>query len=130
MNTLNDATLVKQYLLWGQKNNIQVNTVHDAFIANAADMLTSRQALREIYAIAVKSESVKATLDEMLARGLPRALYNQYMDEAIDIGIIPVAGRSRVGGKLLTKADILTYEDILQKVPNEFKDNRYWYGIG
>jgi SPP1 gp7 family putative phage head morphogenesis protein len=129
-NHSNDATLVKQFHLWGAKNNVQTGTVHDAFFTNAADMLASRQALREIYATAVKSESVKATLDEMLARGLPRALYNQYMDEAIAIGIIPVAGKSRVGGKLLTKADILTYEDILQTVPSEFKDNRYWYGVG
>jgi SPP1 gp7 family putative phage head morphogenesis protein len=129
-NHSNDAVLVKQYHLWGRRNNVQTGTVHDAFFSNAADMLASRQALREIYATAVRSESVKATLDEMLARGLPRALYNQYMEEAIRIGIIPVAGKSVVGGRVLTKADILTREDILRTVPGDFKDNRYWYGIG
>jgi hypothetical protein len=93
-------------------------------------MLESRQALKEIYARAVQSESIKATLDEMYARGMPRELYLKYMNEAIDIGLIPVAGRSRIDGKLLTQADILTREDILAAVPGQFKDNRYWYGIG
>ena len=129
-NHSNDAVLIKQYHLWGKKNNIQTSGVHDAFISNAADMLKARQALREIYARAVQGESVKATLDEMLARGLPRDLYNKYLNEAIDIGLIPVVGRSRIDGKLVTKADILTAKDILENVPSEFKDNRYWYGIG
>ena len=53
------------------------------------------------------ANSIKATLDEMRARGFPDDLYHKYLDEAIEIGLIPVAGRSRVGGKLLTKEDIL-----------------------
>lgn len=93
-------------------------------------MLDARQALKEIYGNAVTKNSIKATLDEMLARGLPEELYNQYLNEAIDTGLIPVVGRSRINGKLLTKDDILTKEDILAPVGSDFKSNRYWYGIG
>lgn len=66
----------------------------------------------------------------MLARGFPRELYNQYLNEAIDIGLIPVVGRSRVGGRLLEESDILTEADILEQIPTGFKTNRSWYGIG
>jgi hypothetical protein len=129
-NHSNDATLVKQFHLWGKKSNIQTSTIHDAFFTNAADMLDARKALRIIYANAVEKDSIKSTLDEMLARGFPRDLYDKYLNEAIDIGLIPVAGRSRVGGKILTKEDILTKSDILATVQENFKDNRYFYGIG
>lgn len=57
-------------------------------------------------------------------------MYDLYLNEAIDIGLIPVAGRSRVGGKLLEESDILTKEDILATIPKGFKNNRSWYGIG
>jgi hypothetical protein len=129
-NHSNDATIVKNFHIWGSKNDIQTSTIHDAFYTNAADMLKSREALKQIYAHASESQSIKATLDEMYARGLPRDLYNKYLNEAIDIGLIPVVGRSRIDGKLITKSDILTREDILNPVPGQFNDNRYWYGIG
>ena len=93
-------------------------------------MLEAREALRQIYARSLQADSVRATLEEMRARGLPEELYQQYLNEAIDIGLIPVVGRSVVGGKVLTEEDILKQEDILQKVPTDFKQNRYWYGIG
>lgn len=66
----------------------------------------------------------------MLARGMSREMYDLYLNEAIDIGLIPVAGRSRVGGKLLEESDILTKEDILAVIPKGFTNNRSWYGIG
>lgn len=129
-NHSNDATLVKNFHIWGKNNNVTTSTVHDAFVTNAADMLPARQALRELYAHAASNDSIKATLDEMYRRGLPREIYLQYLNEAIDIGLIPVAGRSVVGGKVLTQADILYPEQILEQVENDFKKNRYWYGIG
>ena len=109
---------------------MQTSTVHDAFFTNAADMLRSREALKQIYAHSLEANSIKATLDEMYSRGLPRDMYNKYLNEAIDIGLIPVVGRSRIDGRLVSQADILTKEDILSPVPGQFKDNRYWYGIG
>lgn len=130
MNHSNDATLVKQFHLWGRKNDVATSTIHDAFFANAADMLKARTALRKIYATVTDKSPIKATLDEMLARGLPRELYDKYMNEAIDIGLIPVVGRSRVGGRLLRDDDILLRNDILREVPEGFESNLGWYGIG
>ena len=129
-NHSNDATLVKQFHLWGRRKNVPTATIHDAFFTNAADLLEAKTALRASYARAVKQETIKATLDEMRARGLPKELYDKYLNEAIDIGLIPVVGRSRVGGKLLEAKDILTEEDILEQIPKGFKSNRSWYGIG
>ena len=116
--------------MWGKKSDVDTSSIHDAFFTDAADLLKAKEALRLIYANTITKNVVKATLDEMLARGLPRDLYNQYLNEAIDIGLIPVAGRSRIGGKLITEADILTAEDILEKLPKGFTSNRSWYGIG
>jgi len=130
MNHSNDATLVKNFHLWGSRSGTPTATIHDAFFTNAADMLKAKTALRESYAEALNANSIKKTLDEMLARGLPRELYDQYLNEAIDIGLIPVAGRSVVGGRVLTEADILTKSDILAPIPPGFTSNRSWYGIG
>lgn len=129
-NHSNDAVIVKKFHLWGKANGVQTSTIHDAFFANAADMLKGRNALRGIYAETLDKNIIKMTLDEMRARGLPAEIYQKYLDEAIETGLIPVAGRSRVGGKLLTKEDILTKDDVLQKVPPGFKVDYGWYGVG
>ena len=93
-------------------------------------MLKARQALRTIYAQALEKNVVKMTLDEMRARGLPKEVYDQFLQEAIETGLIPVIGRSRVGGRLMKDTDILLREDILQEVPSDFKDDYGWYGVG
>ncbi len=129
-NHSNDATLVKQFHLWGKQVGIPTSTVHDAFVTNAADMVTARNALRGIYARALNANSVKKTLDEMRARGLPKDLYDQFLNEAIEKGIIPIVGRSRIDGRLLTEDDILKVEEILEEVPSDFDDDHGWYGIG
>ena len=116
--------------MWGSESNTTTATIHDAFFTNAADMLKAKAALRESYAKAVNASSVKATLDEMKARGLPQELYDKYLNEAIDIGLIPVPGRSVVGGKVLTENDILKSSDILTPIPRGFSNNKSWYGIG
>jgi len=129
-NHSNDAVVVKRFHLWGQKNGVPTSTIHDAFFTNAADMLKARDGLRQIYAKALKSNTIKDTLDEMLARGLPRNLYDKYLNEAIESGLIPVVGRSRVGGRRLRDTDILTQEDILKDVRQLFEEDAYWYGVG
>ncbi len=129
-NHSNDATLVKKFHLWGKDNNIQTSTIHDAFVANAADMIKGRKALRKIYAESLKNNSIKLTLDEMLARGLPKELYDKYLNEAIDTGLIPVAGRSIVDGKVLKESDILKEEDILKSIPEGFNNDLGFYGVG
>jgi len=129
-NHSNDAVIVKKFHLWGKKNNVPTSTIHDAFFANAAVMTKAREGLREIYAEVLKDNVIEMTLKEMLNRGLPREVYNKFRKEAIDIGLIPVAGRSRVGGKLLTDDDILKALDILEKIPEGFTKDRAWYGVG
>ena len=129
-NHSNDAVIVKRFHLWGKQNNIQTSTVHDAFFANAADMLKGRAALRKIYAEMLKNNVILMTLTEMKARGLPEAIYQKYLDEAIDKGLIPVPGRSKINGRTMTEKDILNESDILKEVPNGFKNDFGWYGVG
>ena len=62
--------------------------------------------------------------------GMGKDLYEKYLTEAIDIGLIPIAGKSRVGGKLLKESDILTDKDILKDIPKGFKNDYGWYGVG
>ncbi len=128
-NHSNDAVLVKKFHLWGRDNNIPTSTIHDAFFTNAADMLAARRALRNSYAELVETNTIKMTLDEMLARGLPRDVYNKYLEEAILLGLIPVPGKSIVGGRLMTVDDILTKEDILKEIKDDFTSNYGWYGV-
>jgi hypothetical protein len=130
MNHSNDATLVKGFHEWGAKNNISTSTIHDAFFTNAADMMASKRALRQLYAKMLETSSIKATLDEMLKRGLPRNVYDDFLNEAIEKGLIPVPGRSRVGGRLLQEDDLLKMLDIQRPIKEDFKDNYDWYGIG
>jgi hypothetical protein len=111
-------------------NETHLTKRHDAFFANATHMLEARKALREIYANTLKSNVIKKTLDEMLARGLPEELYLKYLNEAIDIGLIPVPGRSKIGGKIIQIEDILTREDILKEIPEGFDNDLGFYGVG
>jgi len=126
----NDAVLVKRFHIWGRENNVNTATVHDAFFTNIGEMLEAKQALRNIYAKAAESNVIKQTLDEMRARGFPKELYDKYLNEAIEIGLIPIPGKSRIGGRLLTDTDILTREDILRDIDEVFEDDLSWYGVG
>jgi hypothetical protein len=93
-------------------------------------MLNAKGALRGIYGDLVETTPIEATLKEMRSRGLSWKLYFQYLNEAKDIGLIPVEGRSVVGGRVITKKDILTKEDIMTPIPVGFRSNKGWYGIG
>jgi hypothetical protein len=93
-------------------------------------MLEAREALRKLYGNVLSRNSIKATLDEMRARGLPKELYDAYMEEAIESGLIPVPGKSKIGGKVITKEDILKMEDIMEEVNDEFMEDKGWYGVG
>jgi hypothetical protein len=129
-NHSNDATIVKAFHLWGKATSTPTSSIHDAFFANAADMIPARAALRQIYADKLNSNVIVDTLNEMKSRGFPQELYDQYMKEAIDTGLIPVAGRSIVGGVVLKESDILKVEDVLKTVPKGFSNNYSFYGVG
>jgi len=129
-NHSNDATLVKRFHFWGKQNNIPTSTIHDAFFTNISDMLTARVALKKLYADSLNRNVIKATLDEMLARGLPKEIYDKYLEEAIDLGLIPIAGKSKINGKTIKESDILKMEEIIKNTPFDFKEDRGWYGVG
>ena len=129
-NHSSDAVIVKRFHIWGAENGVATSTIHDAFFTNIGDMLEAKRALKQAYANALDKNSIKITLDEMRKRGLPKELYDKYLAEAIEIGLIPVVGKSRVNGRLLTDADILSREDILEQIDEKFDNRRGWYGIG
>jgi len=129
-NHSNDATIVKNFHLWGLENNVETATIHDAFFTNITDMLAGRRALKQIYAKNLDADVIKNVLDEMLARGFPKKLYDQYMKEAIEKGLIPVPGKSKIGERVLTEKDILKAEDILRDAAEDFMDDYGWYGVG
>ena len=126
----NDAVFVKRFHLWGRDSNIGTATVHDAFFTNVADMLKARRELRSIYARAAESNTIKNTLDEMRKRGLPKTVYDELLKEAIELGLIPIPGKSRIGGRLLRDTDILKRSDILKDIDEVFEDDLSWYGVG
>ena len=129
-NHSNDATLVKNFHLWGKEHGIQTATVHDAFFTNITDMLKGRSALRHLYAKTLKTNVIKEVLDEMLARGLPKEVYDRYLKEAIDEGLIPIKGVSKINGKFMIEDDILKQEDILKEIRENFEEDYGWYGVG
>jgi hypothetical protein len=73
---------------------------------------------------------IEMVLDEMLARGLPRDVYDQFKREAVRDGLIPVPGQSEVGGRKLTEDDILRAADILTTIPEDVEVDYGWYGVG
>jgi hypothetical protein len=129
-NHSNDAVLVKKFHQWGRKAKVATSTIHDAFFTNAGEMLKARKAMQGIYKEALQRNVIKETLDEMLARGFPKKLYKQYLNEAEELGLIPVPGKSTLDGKLMTEDDILKLEDFVDDISEEFNDNKYWYGVG
>lgn len=129
-NHSNDATLVKNFHLWGKSQGVGTSTIHDAFFTNAADMVKAKAALRNMYADAVERNSIKQTLDLMRDRGLPKDIYDKYLEEAIMKGLIPVPGKSVIGGKVLTIDDILKRSDIIQPIPEGFNNDLGFYGLG
>ena len=112
-NHSNDAVIVRQFHLWGRKNNVPTATIHDAFFTNIGDADRARDALRTIYADALDGDTIRKTLAEMRRRGLSRETYNELLSEARRLGLID-------------PPDALMREDILAPIPEGYD----WYGIG
>jgi len=129
-NHSNDATIVKRFHLWGKKNNIPTSSIHDAFFTNIVDMTAAKKGLRKIYAESLRINPIIETLKEMRKRGLPKELHKQYLKEAIDKGLIPVSGKSKVGDKIIRNEDILTEADIMKVFVEDYDHDVSWYGIG
>lgn len=112
-NHMTDASVVRQYHLWGRKNNIDTATIHDAFMTNVTLAQESKDALREIYGNAAESDIIRKTLRAMREEGLSRASYEKFLKKAKDMG-------------LLDPDDPLTKKEILQEIKEGFD----FYGIG
>jgi DNA-directed RNA polymerase len=112
-NHSNDASIVRQFLLWGRKNNIDTATIHDAFFTNIADADKAIQALREIYADAAESNTIVNTLKAMREEGMSKATYNRLIKKAKEDGLIDPPNK-------------ITRKDILAPIPPGYA----FYGIG
>lgn len=113
-NHSNDAAIVRQFHLWGRRNNIPTSTIHDAFFVNMADAGKAKAALRLIYADAAESNTVLDTLDAMRKEGLSKKTYDKLVAKAKAEGLLP------------DTADALTREEILAPI----EEGSSWYGIG
>jgi ribosomal protein S8 len=112
-NHANDASIVRQFLLWGRNNNIDTATIHDAFFTNIADADKARTALRAIYANAAESNTILNTLKAMKAEGMSEATYRRLVAKAKAEGLIDPPNK-------------ITKKDVLAAIPPGYD----WYGIG
>lgn len=112
-NHSNDATIVRQFHLWGRKNGVGTATIHDAFFTNVVEADRARNALRTIYADALEGDTIRKTLKEMRKQGLSRKSYNYLLSQAKERGLID-------------PKDKITRKDVLAPI----SENKYWYGIG
>ena len=112
-NHMNDASIVRQFHLWGRRNGVFTATIHDGFFTNLADSTRAKFKLREIYADAVEGDTLRKTLNQMRREGMSRESHRALIKEAIDLG-------------LLDPKDGITAKDILEEIPEGWD----FYGIG
>lgn len=112
-NHSNDAVIVRRFHLWGREQGISTGTIHDAFFTNVAEADRAVYKLREIYADAMESETIKNTLKEMHRRGMSRENYLALLQDARDAGLIDVK-------------DPVKRSEILAPIP----EGQTYYGIG
>ena len=112
-NHSNDASIVRQFHLWGRRTKTDTATIHDAFFTNIAVANRAKTALRTIYANALESRTIEKTLREMRRRGLSRRTYNELLEDAKRQGLINPENK-------------VTRKEILAPI----KQGQDWYGIG
>jgi hypothetical protein len=112
-NHMNDATIVRQFHLWGRKNNIPTATIHDAFFTNIGDVGKAKDALRVIYADALDGQTIRRTLQAMRDEGMSKETYEALLQRAIQDGLIDPPNK-------------ITRAEVLAPIPKGMD----WYGIG
>lgn len=112
-NHMNDASIVRQFLLWGKRTNTPTATIHDAFFTNIGDVDLAKSALREIYADAVESDTIRNTLKKMRELGMSEKSYRELLARAKEEGLVD-------------PPNAVTRRDILAPIPKGWD----WYGIG
>jgi len=112
-NHSNDAVIVRQFHLWGAKNNVETGTIHDAFFTNLGKAVPAKFALRQIYANALEQGTIKQTLAAMRKAGLSNKTYKLYLQRAKDDGLIDPVNK-------------ITPSEIVEAI----RPGNDWYGIG
>jgi len=112
-NHMNDASIVRQFHLWGKKNNVPTATIHDAFFTNIGDATKAKLALREIYADALDGDTIRNTLKQMRKEGMSEETYQRLVKQATEDGLIDPPNK-------------IKRSDILAPIPKGMD----WYGIG
>ena len=112
-NHSNDASIVRQFHLWGRKNKVATGTIHDAFFSNLGEAVPAKWALRQIYADSLKNGTIPQTLKAMRKSGMSRATYNKYLQRAKADGLINPDNK-------------ITPKELLETI----RDGNDWYGIG
>ena len=112
-NHMNDASIVRQFHLWGRRSGVETATIHDAFFTNIGDAAKAKAALREIYADALEGNTIEETLKALRKEGLSRETYNKLRQQAIEDGLINPPNK-------------ITRKDVLAPIPSGMD----WYGIG
>jgi hypothetical protein len=112
-NHMNDASIVRQFILWGRRNNIDTTTIHDAFFTSISDVVASKKALREIYAYSLEGDTIRNTLKAMVDEGMSKESYQRLLNKAKEEGLVDPPNK-------------ITREEILKPIPPGMD----WYGIG
>lgn len=112
-NHMNDASIVRQFHLWGYNNKVETATIHDAFFTNIGFAAKSKVALREIYADALEGDTIEETLKALRKEGLSEETYRRLREKAIQDGLIDPPNK-------------ITRKDVLAPIPKGMD----WYGIG
>ncbi len=112
-NHMNDASIVRQFHLWGYKNKVETATIHDAFFTNIGLADKAKGALREIYADSLDGNTIEETLKALKREGLSDKTYRELRAQAIQDGLIDPPNK-------------ITRKDVLSPIPKGMD----WYGIG
>jgi SPP1 gp7 family putative phage head morphogenesis protein len=112
-NHMNDASIVRQFHLWGYKSGVETATIHDAFFTNIGLADKAKGALREIYADSLDGNTIEETLKALKKEGLSDKTYRELRAQAIQDGLIDPPNK-------------ITRKDVLAPIPKGMD----WYGIG
>jgi SPP1 gp7 family putative phage head morphogenesis protein len=81
-----DASLLRMYHLEGRRRGIFTASIHDAIFHNINELDEGTLMFFRAYQRARDFNNIKATLDAIYEAGLPKALYQRYLQEAKDLG--------------------------------------------
>jgi hypothetical protein len=99
----NDAAVLRLVYKQAIREGIDIGSIHDALVANLADISLVKDYGRKAYAQARQADAIRKTLREMRSQGLSKENYERLLKLAEDSGLL---------------RDEFSAEDILRKNPN------------